>query len=166
MMYRTGFGYDAHRLVKSRSLFLGGIKIQSEFGSLAHSDGDVLLHAIIDSMFGALALGDIGTHFPDSDNRYKNISSLILLEKTYEIVLSKGYRTGNIDSTICLQSPKIKPYIIDIQNSIAKTLNLSSDKISVKSTTTEKMGFVGRGEGIAAYAVVTLIKDDTEVKFV
>jgi len=159
MIPRIGFGFDTHRLIKDRKLILGGVDIKSEVGSLAHSDGDVLIHSIIDALFGALALGDIGKHFPDSDPQYKGIDSKILLSKAYDIVLSKGYQLSNIDSTICLQSPKLSPYIHNMRETLAGLLEISIEDVSVKATTNEKMGFVGRGEGIAAYAVVSLVKE-------
>ncbi len=164
MIFRTGFGCDTHRLVKGRKLILGGVEISSEFGSLAHSDGDVLIHSIIDALLGALALGDIGTHFPDNDKQYKDIDSKILLKKTYDIILSKGYKIINIDSTICLQSPKLLSYINNIRKSIAETLNISKENVSVKASTTEKMGFIGKGEGISAYAMVFLAKNDPVIE--
>jgi len=158
MIPRIGFGFDSHRLIKDRKLALGGVDIKSEAGTLAHSDGDVLIHSLIDALFGALALGDIGKHFPDSDPQYKGIDSKILLSKAYDIVLSKGYRISNIDSTICLQSPKLSPYIFNMRETLAGLLKISVEDVSVKATTNEKMGFVGREEGIAAYTVVILIK--------
>ncbi len=156
MISRVGFGYDAHRLEKGRKLIIGGIEIESEHGAIAHSDGDVLLHAIIDALLGAAALGDIGTHFPDSDNSFKNIDSKVLLKKSYELVMKEGYKIANIDTTICLQAPKLISYVPEMQKTIAKVLNISGNMVSVKCTTTERMGFVGTGEGIAAYAVVGL----------
>lgn len=156
MITKIGFGYDAHRLVRGRKLFIGGIEIKSEVGAEAHSDGDVLLHAIIDALFGALALGDIGKHFPDNDSQYKDIDSKVLLKNACDIILEKGYEIVNIDSTVCLQSPKLSPYIDDMRQSISKVLDIAAENVSVKATTTEKMGFVGTGEGIAAYAVVSL----------
>lgn len=166
MNFRIGFGYDVHQLVKDRKLILGGVEIKSVLGSLAHSDGDVLLHAISDALLGSLALGDIGTHFPDSDQKYKNIDSTLLLRKVYEIILSYNYIIGNIDSTICLQSPKLSPYIPEMREKIGETLQTSIDNISVKATTTENLGFVGKQQGISAYANVILMKDVAEAKFI
>lgn len=166
MYYRTGFGYDAHRLVKGRKLVLGGIDIQAEVGAEAHSDGDVLLHSIIDALFGALAIGDIGTHFPDNDSQYKDIDSTVLLRKAYDIIVEKGYEIVNIDSTVCLQAPKLSPYMDDMRQSIAEVLGVDIENVSVKATTTEKMGFVGTGEGIAAYAVVLLVNDSAQARLI
>ena len=156
MFYRTGFGYDAHRLVTGRKLIIGGVEISSDVGAEAHSDGDVLLHALIDALFGALAIGDIGKHFPDNDPQFKNIDSKVLLKRAYDIVLEKGYEIVNIDSTVCLQSPKLASYIDDMRKTTAMVLDIPIDRVSVKATTTEKMGFVGAGEGISAYAVVLI----------
>ncbi len=156
MSFRIGSGVDFHQLTKERDLFLGGIKIPHIKGAFGHSDADVLLHAICDALLGALCLGDIGTHFPDTSDEFKNIDSKILLKKTFELITAKGYRIINIDSTICLEVPKIKPHVTQMQNAIACILNLDSNAISIKATTTEKMGFVGREEGIMAYATVLL----------
>jgi 2-C-methyl-D-erythritol 2,4-cyclodiphosphate synthase len=153
---RIGTGYDVHRLVTGRQLWLGGINIPFEKECLAHSDGDVLLHAICDALLGALALGDLGAHFPDSDRQYKNISSLILLEKTFRMISEKGYKIINIDATIVLQQPRISPYITGMRKNIAQTVKTGIENISVKSTTTEGLGFTGTGDGIAAQAVVLL----------
>jgi len=155
---RIGSGIDFHQLVEGRDLWIGGIKIPHHKGALGHSDADVLLHAICDALLGALCLGDIGVHFPDTDQTYKNIDSKILLKKTYDLVKSEGYYIINIDSTLCLQSPKIKPYVAAMQESIAGILNLTIKDVSIKATTTEKMGFVGREEGLVAYATVLLSK--------
>jgi len=155
---RIGSGIDFHQLVEGRDLWIGGIKIPHHKGALGHSDADVLLHAICDALLGALCLGDIGVHFPDTDQTYKNIDSKILLKKTYDLVNSEGYYIINIDSTLCLQSPKIKPYVAAMQESIAGILNLTIKDVSIKATTTEKMGFVGREEGLVAYATVLLAK--------
>jgi len=155
---RIGSGVDFHQLVEGRDLWIGGIKIPHHKGALGHSDADVLLHAICDALLGALCLGDIGVHFPDTDQTYKNIDSKILLKKTYDLVKNEGYCVVNIDSTLCLQSPKIKPYVAVMQESIAGILNLSIKDVSIKATTTEKMGFVGREEGLVAYATVLLAK--------
>lgn len=166
MKSRIGFGYDAHRLVTGRKLVIGGVEIKSEVGAEAHSDGDVLLHAIIDALLGALAMGDIGSHFPDTDKKYKDIDSKILLEKACGIISSKGYRIVNIDSTVCLQTPKLSDQINNMRKTIAGISNISQDNVSVKATTTEGMGFVGTGEGIASYAVVLLAKDNDEIKLI
>jgi 2-C-methyl-D-erythritol 2,4-cyclodiphosphate synthase len=156
MSFRIGFGYDVHRLEEGIPFWLGGIKIEHHKGSVGHSDADVLLHAICDAILGAAALGDIGTHFPDTDPAFRGISSSILLRRTGKILSSKAYEIGNIDSTICLQTPKIKPYIPEMQKQIAKHLDLREDQVSVKATTEEKLGFTGSEEGISAYAVVLI----------
>jgi 2-C-methyl-D-erythritol 2,4-cyclodiphosphate synthase len=153
---RIGSGVDFHQLVEGRDLWIGGIKIPHTKGALGHSDADVLLHAICDALLGALALGDIGTHFPDTSNEFKNIDSKILLKRSVELIKAKGYNIINIDSTLCLESPKIKPYVSQMQESIANICNISVKDISIKATTTEKMGFVGREEGLVAYATVLL----------
>lgn len=158
MSYRIGSGVDFHQLVTGRDLWIGGVKIPHPKGALGHSDADVLLHAICDAMLGALCLGDIGVHFPDTDNTYKNIDSKILLAKSFELIKSKGYKIVNIDTTLCLQAPKIKPYVFPMQQVIASILNIAVDDISIKATTTETMGFVGREEGLVAYASVLLCK--------
>lgn len=158
MAYRIGFGIDFHQLVEDRDLWIGGVKIPHHKGAKGHSDADVLLHAICDAMLGALALGDIGVHFPDTDQAYKNIDSKILLDKTYQLIKTKGYQVVNVDSSLCLEAPKIKPFVSSMQEVIALILNISIDDVSVKATTTEKMGFVGREEGLVAYATVLLEK--------
>jgi len=158
MSYRIGFGIDFHQLVEGRELWLGGVKIPHDKGALGHSDADVLLHAICDALLGALSLGDIGLHFPDTDSAYKNIDSKILLRKTYQLIKEKNYRVVNIDSAVCLEVPKIKKYSEEMRQIIATTLEVSTDDISIKATTTEKMGFVGREEGLVAYATVLLEK--------
>lgn len=160
-MYRIGSGIDFHQLVEGRELWIGGIKIPHEKGALGHSDADVLLHAICDAMLGALSLGDIGTHFPDTDPVYKGIDSKILLAKTFSLIRKKGYFLVNIDSTLCLEAPKIKPFADKIRETIAAITELPLDAVSVKATTTEKMGFTGREEGLVAMATV-LLKKDTE----
>jgi 2-C-methyl-D-erythritol 2,4-cyclodiphosphate synthase len=154
--FRIGFGIDFHQLVTGRELWIGGIKLEHAKGALGHSDADVLLHAICDAMLGAVCLGDIGMHFPDTDDAYKNIDSKILLKKCSELIKKAGYEIGNIDSTICLEFPKIKPYAHKMQQVIADILNINENAISIKATTSEKMGFVGREEGIAAYATILL----------
>ena len=156
MNIRIGSGIDFHQLVEGRDLWIGGIKIPHTKGALGHSDADVLLHAICDALLGALSLGDIGTHFPDNDNAYKNIDSKILLKRTYDLITAKGYHIINIDSSLCLEAPKIKPHVHAMQTCIAKILNIAVDAISIKATTTEKMGFVGREEGLVAYATCLL----------
>ncbi len=156
MKLRIGSGIDFHQLVEGRDLFIGGIKIPHTKGALGHSDADVLLHAICDSLLGALSLGDIGTHFPDNDNAYKNIDSKILLQRTYDLIKAEGYEIINIDASLCLEAPKIKPYVEAMQKCIAGILNIGDKDISIKATTTEKMGFVGREEGLVAYATCLL----------
>ena len=157
MSYRIGSGVDYHQLIAGRDLWIGGVKIPHHKGALGHSDADVLLHAICDAMLGALALGDIGVHFPDTDHSFKDIDSKILLEKCAELIDAKGYKVINIDSTLCLQSPKIKSYVPQMQQTIAALLHVTVADISVKATTTEQMGFVGREEGLKAYATVLLV---------
>jgi len=159
MTYRIGSGVDFHQLVPGRDLWIGGVKIEHTKGALGHSDADVLLHAICDALLGALALGDIGIHFPDTEAAYKNIDSKILLEKTFALVKNKGYKVVNVDSTLCLQEPKIKPYVAQMQEVVAAILNITTADVSVKATTTEKMGFVGREEGLMAYATILLCKE-------
>lgn len=158
MSLRIGFGIDFHQLVEGRDLWIGGVKIPHIKGAKGHSDADVLLHAICDAMLGALALGDIGVHFPDTDPAYKNIDSKILLRRTMELVAEKGYRVVNVDSSLCLEAPKIKPHIPSMQETISAILQVETADVSVKATTTEKMGFVGREEGLIAYATVLLQK--------
>jgi len=160
--FRIGQGYDVHQFSDDRKLVLGGIEIPSERGLLGHSDADVLLHAIIDAMLGALALGDLGKHFSDADENFKNIDSKILLKKTYELIFENNYRVGNIDATVITEKPKLSPYILLMRKSIAEILKVDIDQVSVKATTSEKMGFVGREEGIKAVAVVLLVKDSND----
>jgi 2-C-methyl-D-erythritol 2,4-cyclodiphosphate synthase len=155
---RIGIGYDVHRLSEGRQLWLGGILIPSRLGAVGHSDADVLLHAICDAMLGAACLGDIGVHFPDTDASLKNIDSKILLGKSNQLINDAGYSIVNIDSTLCLQAPKIKDYVPQMQAVIAQILSLSIQDVSIKATTTEKMGFVGREEGLVAYASILLQK--------
>jgi 2-C-methyl-D-erythritol 2,4-cyclodiphosphate synthase len=152
MGLRIGYGIDFHQLVSGRDLFIGGVKIPHDKGALGHSDADVLLHAICDALLGAACLGDIGVHFPDTSAEFKNIDSKILLAKTYELIKAKGYSIINIDSTLCLEAPKIKPYVAEMQQVIAGILSISINDISIKATTTETMGFVGRKEGLVAHA--------------
>lgn len=153
---RIGEGYDVHRLVENRRLILGGVEIPYEKGLLGHSDADALLHALMDAMLGALALGDIGKHFPDTDERYKGIDSRELLRHTAKLIAEKGWQLGNADMTIIAQTPKMAPHIQTMRENIAADLNTDIDNISVKATTEEKLGFTGSGEGIAARAVVLL----------
>ncbi|HVK96493.1 MAG TPA: 2-C-methyl-D-erythritol 2,4-cyclodiphosphate synthase [Flavisolibacter sp.] len=157
MGFRIGSGVDYHQLAEGRKLWLGGVHIPHDRGAVGHSDADVLLHAICDALLGAACLGDIGLHFPNTDESLKNIDSKILLKKTCELIEKENYKIVNIDSTICLQEPKIKPFVIDMQNTIATITNLTTRDISIKATTTEELGFVGRKEGIVAYATVLLV---------
>lgn len=157
-MLRIGNGYDVHVLTEGRKLILGGVEIPHTKGVLGHSDGDVLVHAIMDAMLGALALGDIGQHFPDTDMQYKNIDSMVLLSKVKELIYSKGYKIINLDSIIVLQKPKVKPYIEAMRKRIAETLELEIDQVSVKATTEEKLGFTGDESGVKSYCVVLLEK--------
>lgn len=159
---RIGIGYDVHKFVSGRKLILGGIEIPSEAGLEGHSDADVLLHSICDALLGAASLGDIGKHFPNTDERFKDISSLILLEKVNELITSNNYLIGNIDSTILAEKPKLLPYIDIMRVKIATTLKINLDQISIKATTNEKMGFVGRQEGIAAISVALLYRQKDE----
>lgn len=155
---RIGFGYDVHQFDKGRPLIIGGVQIDYEFGLAGHSDADVLLHAVTDALLGALALGDIGTHFSDQDAQYQNIDSRILLRETLKMIGEKGYEVGNVDATVVVQKPKLSPYIQDIRKIIAEDLQVDVGQVSVKATTSEKMGFVGREEGIAAQAVALITK--------
>jgi len=157
-MFRIGIGYDAHRFEENRRLVLGGVEIPYSKGLKGHSDADVLVHAVCDAILGALALGDIGEHFPDTDNRFKGISSLILLEEVNKKAFSLGYVVHNVDSVIVAQKPKLKPYKEMMKENIAKVLKIDKNSVSIKATTTEGLGFEGREEGISAYAVVLLRK--------
>jgi len=159
MKIRVGFGYDVHRLAEGEEFWLGGIKIDHEKGCIAHSDGDVLIHAICDALLGAANMRDIGYHFPDTSSDFENIDSKILLKKTVDLIATKGYSIGNVDSTIALQKPKIKPFIEKIQRTLAEVMGIDPDDIAIKATTTEKLGFVGSEEGIAAYSTVLISKD-------
>ena len=159
MNFRTGFGYDVHAFVEDRKLILGGIEIPFEKGLKGHSDADVLLHAICDALLGALALGDIGKHFPDTDDAYKNIDSKILLSKVNELINNNEFIVGNIDSTVVMEKPKLQNYITDMRKSIASILRVNINQISIKATTSEKLGFVGTEEGVKAFATV-LLKED------
>jgi 2-C-methyl-D-erythritol 2,4-cyclodiphosphate synthase len=156
--FRIGFGYDVHAFAENRKLILGGIEIPYEKGLLGHSDADVLLHAICDALLGALALGDIGKHFPDTDPKYKGADSTVLLKDVYAMILEKGYVLSNCDSTIVLEKPKLREHIDSMRAKISALLDCSMDQISVKATTSEKMGFAGRGEGVVAYATVLVYK--------
>lgn len=157
-MYRIGSGVDFHQLIEGRKLWLGGVLIPHDKGALGHSDADVLLHAICDALLGALCLGDIGAHFPDTSSKFKNIDSKILLQRTYSLIKDQGYKLINADTTICLEAPKIKPYVSEMQDAIAAILEVTAKDISIKATTTETMGFVGRKEGLIAYATILLQK--------
>lgn len=158
MSYRIGSGVDFHQLTEGRDLWIGGIKIPHHKGAIGHSDADVLLHAICDALLGALCMGDIGLHFPNTDSTFKNIDSKILLQKTMEKIKQQGYKIVNMDTTLCLEEPKIKPYVSQMQKVIAAIAGISENDISIKATTTEKMGFAGREEGLFAYATVLLQK--------
>lgn len=160
MNMRIGHGYDVHKLVEGRDLIIGGVNIPHHLGLLGHSDADVLLHAISDSLLGALALGDIGKHFPDTDEAYKGADSLVLLACVYELVKAKGYEIGNIDATILAQAPKLAPYIPQMRLNIARALETEIDRVSIKATTEEKLGFTGEEKGIAAHAVCLVTKVD------
>ena len=155
---RIGHGYDVHRLVPQRALILGGVTVPFEKGLLGHSDADVLLHATCDALLGALALGDIGKHFPDNDDRFKDIDSRVLLFKTAELIRGKGWQIGNIDATVVAQAPRLSPYIEEMRENIATVLNIPLDTVSVKATTEEHLGFTGQGLGIAAHAVCLLFR--------
>lgn len=159
MAFRVGIGYDVHRLEAGYKLCLGGIVIPHSAGTMGHSDGDVLIHAIIDALLGAAALGDIGTHFPDNDAQYKDIDSKVLLNKTCQIIHKAGYSIENIDSTICLQEPKLKSYIFAMRETLSNVLGIEIGRVSVKATTTEKLGFVGEKKGVSANSVALLNKD-------
>ncbi|MBQ9469996.1 MAG: 2-C-methyl-D-erythritol 2,4-cyclodiphosphate synthase [Bacteroidales bacterium] len=159
MDMRVGFGYDVHRLEEGQPFWLGGVRLEHHLGATGHSDADALIHAICDAMLGAANMRDIGHHFPDTDPTLRGIDSKILLQRTTELIAQKGYRVGNVDSTVCLQSPKIGPHIESMQQTLAGIMGLSPDEVSIKATTTERLGFVGREQGVAAYAVVLLTKE-------
>lgn len=159
MKIRVGFGYDVHQLVEGRDLWLGGVKLQHSKGLLGHSDADVLIHAICDALLGAANMRDIGYHFPDSSADYKGIDSKILLAKVVELIATKGYRVGNVDATICAEQPKLNPHIPAMQQVLAEVMGVDIDDVSIKATTTEKLGFTGREEGISAYATVLIEKE-------
>lgn len=156
MKFRIGNGYDVHQLAEGRRLVLGGVEIPHSKGCVAHSDGDAVIHALCDALLGALALGDIGQHFPDSSDEFKDIDSRILLRRTVEIISNCGWKVENADCTILLQQPKIAPYVISMREALAADMNIEMDQVSVKATTTEHLGFTGRCEGVAAYASVLL----------
>ena len=158
MKIRTGLGYDVHRLVEGRDLWLGGIKIPHTLGLLGHSDADVLIHAICDALLGAANMRDIGYHFPDTSADTLDIDSKILLKKTVDLIATKGYKIGNIDATICADRPKINPHVPDMKACLAQVMGIDEDDVSIKATTTERLGFTGREEGISAYAVVLIEK--------
>ena len=159
MKIRTGFGYDVHKLVEGRELWLGGIKLDYELGLLGHSDADVLIHAICDALLGAANMRDIGYHFPDTAAETLNVDSKILLRKTIDLIATKGYRLGNVDATVCAERPKLNPHIPEMQRCLAEVMQTDVDNVSIKATTTEKLGFTGRMEGISAYATVLIEKD-------
>lgn len=159
MKVRVGFGFDVHQLREGRPCILGGIEITHHKGPLGHSDADVLIHAICDALLGAANLKDIGFHFPDTAAEFKSIDSKLLLKKVVELVRSKGYELGNIDTTLVLEQPKIKPHIDQMQKVLSEVMDISTDDISIKATTNEKLGFIGREEGVTAYAVALLTKD-------
>lgn len=158
MKIRVGFGFDVHQLVEGRELWLGGIRLEYEKGLLGHSDADVLIHAICDALLGAANMRDIGFHFPDTAGEFKDVDSKILLKRTVGLIATKGYRVGNIDATICAERPKLKAHIPAIQEKLAEVMGTDTDDISIKATTTEKLGFTGREEGISAYATVLIEK--------
>lgn len=153
---RIGHGYDVHKLIEGRDLIIGGVKIQHKKGLLGHSDADVLVHAIMDSILGAMALGDIGKHFPDTDNQYKDISSIKLLKKVYDLMIENGYSIGNVDATIIAQEPKLAPHIDQMRGNVARALNTGVDNINIKATTTEWLGYEGRKEGISSHSLCIL----------
>lgn len=155
-MVRVGFGYDVHQLVPDRDLWLGGVKIEHSHGLLGHSDADVLIHAICDALLGAANMRDIGYHFPDTADETDGIDSKILLRKTIELIAIKGYRVGNIDATVCAERPKLNPHIPAMQQCLAEVMGIDPDQVSIKATTTERLGFTGRQEGMSAYAVCLL----------
>jgi 2-C-methyl-D-erythritol 2,4-cyclodiphosphate synthase len=156
--FRVGFGVDIHQLIEGRPLIIGGVEIESPFGALGHSDADVLLHAICDALLGAVGIGDIGTHFPDTDPAYKNADSKNLLKESFRLIKEKGFLVGNIDCTVLLEQPKLSPYISDMTKVVAAILETRKDQISIKATRGEKIGFIGRGEGIKAYCTLLIYK--------
>ncbi len=156
--FRVGYGYDVHKFAEGRELFLGGVKIPYELGLDGHSDADVLIHSICDALLGAAAMRDIGYHFPDNSDDFKGIDSKILLQKTVELIRNKGFEVGNVDVTVCLQEPKLKNYIPRMQETLARVMDVDTEDVSIKATTTERLGFVGRKEGISSSAVVLIYK--------
>lgn len=156
---RVGFGYDVHRLVEGRELWLGGIRLEHDKGLLGHSDADVLIHAICDALLGAANMRDIGYHFPDTAGEFENIDSKILLKKTVQLIATKGYRVGNIDATVCAERPKLNPHIPQMKQTLAAVMGVEEDDVSIKATTTEKLGFTGRQEGISSYATVLIERE-------
>jgi 2-C-methyl-D-erythritol 2,4-cyclodiphosphate synthase len=160
-LFRIGIGFDAHRLAKGRPLIIGGLKIPYDLGLLGHSDADVLIHAIIDALLGTLAMGDIGMHFPDNDPAYKDIDSMTMLENVMEWVKREGYRINNLDNTIVAEMPKLTPHIPGMRERLSSVLKIRTSQINIKATTTEGMGFCGRGEGISAISIVSLVKADS-----
>ena len=158
MKIRVGFGFDVHQLVEGRELWLGGVRLEHEKGLLGHSDADVLIHAVCDALLGAANMRDIGYHFPDTAGEFKDVDSKILLKRTVELIATKGYRVGNIDATICAERPKLKSHIPAMQEKMAEVMDIDPDSVSIKATTTEKLGFTGREEGISAYATVLIEK--------
>lgn len=161
MNFKVGFGYDIHRLAAGAELALGGIRIPSHVAAAGHSDADVILHAICDALLGALSLGDIGKHFPNTDHKYKGIDSKELLKHTFDLVKKQGYQIGNLDTTVCLETPKINIWVSEMQKVIAPILNTEVQNISIKATTAEKLGAIGKGEGIEASSIVLLVKNNT-----
>jgi 2-C-methyl-D-erythritol 2,4-cyclodiphosphate synthase len=157
--YRTGIGFDVHAFADNRKLIIGGVEIPNEKGLIGHSDADVLIHAICDALLGSLALGDLGLHFPDTDAQFNNADSRVLLKKVYELIKNEGYVLGNIDAVIAMQKPKISHYVPKMRKRIAEDLNSGINQVSIKATTTEKLGFVGREEGVSAFATVLIIKN-------
>lgn len=159
MKIRVGYGYDVHRLAENRDFWMGGVKIDHSLGLLGHSDADVLIHAICDAVLGAANMRDIGFHFPDTDPKYKGADSKVLLQRTIDLIASKGFRVGNIDCTVCAERPKLNPHVEAMRQCLASLIQVDEDAISIKATTSERMGFVGREEGIAAYCVALIEKD-------
>lgn len=159
---RVGFGYDSHRFAEGRRLIIGGVEVNYEKGLLGHSDADALIHAIVDAIIGALGEGDIGKHFPDTDPHLKGISSLVILKRAADLAVQRGYTINNVDSTVILEKPRLSPSVEEMRRNIAKVLGTDYSRINVKAKTNEKMGFIGRGEGIAAFAVVTLARADAD----
>jgi len=162
MKIRVGFGFDVHQLVEGRELWLGGIKLEHSLGLLGHSDADVLIHALCDALLGAANMRDIGFHFPDTSGDFKNIDSKILLKQTMSLIREKGYEVSNIDATVCAERPKLKAHIPLMQECLASVMNIEADDISIKATTTEKLGFTGREEGISAYATVLIYQSQSQ----